>query len=222
MGKFALFDAATDAPVDAAPVKGAGGRISTASGALLTYDIRAVYVSSRQLCPHRSDVVRTAISTCEATASAKAASAAKTKERKQDEAAVERPLRRYLAELKYITAIDAPLTIKHLDLFRQCNLASIWPIVYSKAADKATKVVACLACVNVLQQRLVRADGALAAVTCVHCSSSSAHADCVGCACGDWHCNVCVPMVLAQHRATCRRANEAMPTSECSCSARDC
>ena len=160
-----------------------------------------------------------AVVVSEATASAKATSAAKTKERKQDEAAVERPLRKRLAELSYITAIDAPLTVRQLDLFRLGNMASIWPTVYNKGAGRPAKVAACLACVNVLQQRLVRADGSLAAVTCVRCSSSSAHADCVGCACGDWHCNVCVPLVLAQHRATCQRANEAMPTSECACTA---
>jgi hypothetical protein len=74
------------------------------------------------------------------------------------------------------------------------------------------RVQAVLDCTSAVQ-RLTRVDGALAAVTCVHCSKSSAHANCVGCPCGDWHCELCVHTALAPHQATCLRAHEPPKTS---------
>ena len=85
-------------------------------------------------------------------------------------------------------------------------------MAYAKNAGKPAKVAAALACIAVVQ-RLARVDGSLATIECVHCLQRSAHVDCVGCACGDWHCDACVPIALAQHRATCARADERRPTS---------
>lgn len=157
--------------------------------------------------------MQAAIAAAELTQDEKKATQAKVKERKNDDAAVERPLRKRLHALGYIVSVDGALTVTQIDSFRGNNTAAIWPVVYSKSGNKPAKVAAALACIAVVQ-RLTLKDGSLEAVECVHCAQRSAHVDCTGCPCGDWHCNVCVPITLEQHKATCARANEPTPTSE--------
>ena len=119
MGQFAIFDGSTGAPIDPVPEKGAAGRISTAGGALLTYAAseRARRASSPSPARRSSDRVRAAMVVSEAAASVKSAAAVAAKERKNDAAAIERPLRKRMHTLGFIDSADAQLPVRLLDQF---------------------------------------------------------------------------------------------------------